>query len=95
VYIELLRRKKECDFLIKQDLSIIQAIQVTKTLSDPDKNAREIAGLLEAMSTAHLTEGLILTLAEEGTKLIIDNEISYHITVMPVWKWLITDHRVL
>jgi predicted AAA+ superfamily ATPase len=96
VYIELVRRKKEiyfhklkkeCDFLIKQDLDIVQAIQVTLSLGDPDTKKREIAGLIEAMSTHHLNQGLILTLDEEGKEVCLDNGITYDILIIPAWKW--------
>lgn len=100
VYIELLRRKKEiyfhkqkreCDFLIKRDLNIIQAIQVTKTLSDAATKHREITGLIEAMRFSDLEQGLILTAEEEGHERVIENGVAYDITMMPVWKWLLTE----
>jgi predicted AAA+ superfamily ATPase len=96
VFIELIRRKKEiyfhkhkkeCDFLIKQDLEIIQAIQVTVSLTDEATKTREMAGLIEAMSMYNLKEGLILTLDEEGQASMVINETTYVITFMPVWKW--------
>ena len=94
VFIELKRKgfeiyyhkhKKECDFLIKKGLDIIQAIQVTKSLSDINTNKREIDGLIEAMKIYNLKEGLILTDDEE-------NEFSqdgFKIIVKPIWKWLL------
>ena len=42
--------KKECDFIIREGNQIIQAIQVTTTLSDEEVKNREINGLIEAMS---------------------------------------------
>lgn len=80
--------KYECDFLIKKELKITSAIQVTKTLSDPEVKQREIRGLLEAMQTYQLNEGLILTLDEEGTE-VIDHE-NQHIKIIPTWKWLLS-----
>ena len=79
------KQKKECDFIIKDGLDIIQAIQVTKSLSDINTNKREIDGLIEAMKTYDLKEGLILTDDEE-------NEFSqdgFKIIVKPIWKWLL------
>lgn len=79
------RQKKECDFIIKEGLDIIQAIQVTKSLSDINTNKREIDGLIEAMKVHDLKEGLILTDDE-------DNEFSqdgFKIVVKPIWKWLL------
>ena len=44
----------------------MRAIQVTKSLEDPDVRERELRGLVEAMNQYQLTEGIILTLDEEG-----------------------------
>jgi predicted AAA+ superfamily ATPase len=95
VYIELLRRKKEiyfhkqkceCDFIVKRELQIVEAIQVTATLLDSKTRKREIAGLMEAMNMANLKQGLILTMQEQEEQISID---GHEIIVMPVWKWLI------
>ncbi|TGC06765.1 ATP-binding protein [Methanolobus halotolerans] len=70
VFMELKRRsqevyyhrdKKECDFVIREGYRIREAIQVTKSMEDPDTMKRELDGLLEAMKTYDLQEGLILT----------------------------------
>ena len=79
------KQKKECDFIIKEGLDIIQAIQVTKSLSDINTNKREIDGLIEAMKVHNLKEGLILT-DEEENELIQD---GFKIIVKPIWKWLL------
>ncbi len=94
VFVELIRRekevyfhqqKKECDFIIKQGLQITQAIQVSRSLQDQHTKTREIAGLMEAMKSYGLQEGLILTEDEEYE---IDSD-GLKITVKPVWKWLL------
>ena len=94
VFIELLRQghevyfhqgKKECDFIIKEGLTITQAIQVCRTLQDEETKKRELEGLKEALETYGLIEGVILTEDEEY-------EISFQgrrIIVQPVWKWLL------
>ena len=46
---------------------------------------REIEGLIEAMSTYDLTEGLIITENEES---LLEIE-GYKIKVIPLWKWLL------
>lgn len=79
------RQKKECDFIIKEGLDIIQAIQVTKSLSDINTKKREIDGLIEAMKTYGLKKGLILTDDEEN-EFIQD---GFKIIVKPIWKWLL------
>jgi hypothetical protein len=82
------KQKSECDFLIKEELKITQAIQVTKTLNDPDVKKREIRGLLEAMQIYDLSEGLILTLDEEG----LENQDGKQIKIMPTWKWMLPSY---
>jgi len=83
------RDKKECDFLIKKEIEITQAIQVTLSLVEPDTRQREIEGLVEAMQVYQLQEGLILTLNETDQFEYSVNGISYLIHVFPVWKWLL------
>ncbi len=92
VFIELKRRgkeiyyhkqKKECDFVIKEGLEIIQAIQVTKSLDDIDTKKREIEGLLDACKSYNLKTGLILTEDEEYEL----EQDGIKIQVLPVWKW--------
>ena len=94
VYLQLVRQKTdtyyhsaktECDFVIKKDLKITQAIQVATNLSNPKTKKREVDGLLDAMRKYELEEGLILTLEEEDE---INTE-NYKIVIKPVWKWLL------
>jgi hypothetical protein len=95
VFIELKRRnlgiyyhssdKAECDFVIKEGLDIVSAIQVTKSLSDIETKKRELKGLLEAMKTYNLKEGLILTEDEEGVETYEGKKIN----IKPIWKWLL------
>ncbi|MFQ5650064.1 MAG: ATP-binding protein [bacterium] len=93
VFIELLRReqtvfyfheKYECDFVVTAHASVEQAIQVCYEINR-DNEAREINGLLGAMQTYHLNEGLLLTYEQEEDRLI-DNK---SIRIVPVWKWLL------
>lgn len=81
------KRKKECDFVIKEGLDIIEAIQVTKSLDDIDTRNREVFGLLDAMQTYNLKEGLILTEDEEGVEQHLDKIIH----IVPIWKWLLNN----
>jgi len=96
VFIDLIRRekevyyhlgKKECDFVIKKGLKITQAIQVSKSLSNPLIEQRELQGLLEAMNKYKLTKGLILTQEEEKEIKIRDKIII----VKPIWHYLLED----
>jgi Predicted ATPase (AAA+ superfamily) len=93
VFIELIRRQSEvyyhkgsyeCDFLIKADNKITNAIQVTKELN-PDNKKRELEGLREAMKAYDLQEGFILT---KDTEELIEMD-GRKIFVRPVWKWLL------
>ena len=80
------KEKKECDFIVREGNQIIQAIQVTTSLTDEKERTREIEGLTEAMEMYHLQEGTILTENEQET--IEVNGFTIH--VIPIWKWLIT-----
>ena len=77
--------QRECDFIIRQGNRIVAAIQVATHLSDSKIRKREFDGLLEAIKTYDLREGLILTENEEE---IIEME-GYKIQVIPIWKWLL------
>ncbi len=94
VFLQLKRRydeiyyhleKNECDFVIKENLKITQAIQVSQKLDNPVTKQREIAGLMDAMKKYDLKEGYILTLEEEGS-MELDNKNIY---IKPIWKWLL------
>ena len=78
------KEKSECDFILKDKLKIVQAIQVTQNLDDSNKS-REIAGLLEACKKYKLKEGMILTYDQEK-EIVVDDK---KIVVKPVWKWLL------
>jgi len=91
VFVELKRRGKEiyyhkdmyeCDFIVKEESKITQAIQVCKSIKDPDTRKREILGIKEAIKKYKLKTALILTENEEE---IINKEIQ----AIPLWKWLL------
>ncbi len=77
------QKKYECDFLEKEGQKIKQAIQVVYLLDIHNKE-REINGLLEAMQTYNLKEGLILTMDQEEDLSLKNKKIK----IMPVYKWL-------
>jgi len=94
VFIELKRRslevyyhqgKGECDFVIRTGFNIDQAIQVCYTFDSDVTKQREINGVLEAMQTYNLREGLILTSDYEEIITLGDHIIN----ILPVWKWLL------
>lgn len=77
--------KKECDFVLREGNRIVQVIQVTSSLSNPEVKKREIEGLIEAGKAYELREGIILTENESDT---IDMD-EFRISVIPIWKWLL------
>jgi len=92
VFIELKRKKKEiyywkdkneCDFVVKTNFKVREAIQVCYNLED--NKEREINGLIEAMKNFSLKKGLILTYDQDGS-FMKDNK---EIIIKPVWKWLL------
>jgi uncharacterized protein len=99
VFIELKRRfadniyyhqgKYECDFIIREGIDIIQAIQVTQHLQGPETREREYRGLLDAMQTYGLLEGIILTENELGVDKRVEAGKAYHIQIMPIAQWLL------
>lgn len=101
VAIELFRRWKqlyyfndgrECDFVIKEPLSlkIEQAIQVTRTLDFHNKE-REIQWLLQAMKKCKLSQGYIFTYDEK--KIIVEDGCTIY--VVPVWERLLENEDVV
>jgi len=93
VYMELRRRgkevyyhrmKKECDFLVKEGIDITGAIQVSADIDDGKTRKREMDGLLEAMRTYYLEEGLLLT--EDDFEDTATDDLM--IKIRPVWYWL-------
>lgn len=93
IYLELLRRGKEvyyhagkyeCDFLVKEGLKIVEAIQVAYTLNR-DNFEREYNGLKEALQLYGLSEGAILV----NDTNISSQQIPDGIKVIEAWKWLL------
>lgn len=93
VFLDLKRRdleiyfhkdKKECDFLVLDRGKVVEAIQVTMTLT-PENEERETAGLVEALERYKLKKGIIITQDQER-KIKFENHI---IDVVPAWKWLL------
>ena len=96
VAIELFRRnvemyyfkeKNECDFIIKDGIKIICALQVCWEITQHNRK-REIGGLIEACKALDLPSGVIMTYDQEEQ--IKENGIR--ISVLPVWKWLLLDN---
>lgn len=95
VCVELMRRGKdiyyhadtqECDFIMREGVTIVEAMQVTVSIKDAGTREREIKGLLAAMERYGLTIGTIITLEEEEEITVNDHQL---ISVRPIWKWLL------
>lgn len=93
VYVELCRRGKEmyyyndgkeCDFIVRSNGSVTEALQVTVSLKDSMTKDREEAGLLAAMDAFELKEGTIITLDEMEEKTLPDGR---QIHVIPFYRW--------
>jgi len=80
------KQKYECDFLIRNGNKITTALQVTADFSDIKTKDREIRGLLEAMESYNLSNGLILTYDQELEDIKIGKR---KIRILPVWKWVL------
>lgn len=76
---------KECDFVIQQEDSIKELLQVTWDMSEADTREREIEGLLEASSVTGC-DNLTIVTADEEMDLTVNGKI---IKVIPAWKWLL------
>lgn len=80
------KSKNECDFVIRNGGVIVSAIQVCRDLHDGNRK-REVNGLLDALQTYDLDQGLILTYDQEDEFELNGKKII----VMPVWMWLLKD----
>ena len=78
------KEKNECDFVVRKDTKIIEAIQVCFELNEENKD-REAKGIIEALEKFKLNTGLILTYNQEDTL----QENGKTIIVKPIWKWLL------
>jgi len=69
----------ECDFLIREDQSVTQAIQVCWHVNE-DNVKREILGIKEAIRLTKAIHGIIITFDQEDE---LDG-----IPLIPAWKWM-------
>lgn len=78
------RERYECDFVVLEGSRPMAAIQVTWQLDSRDHD-RELRGLVEAMETFRIKNGLILTYGDEGRETYRGRRVR----VMPAWKWML------
>lgn len=79
------RGKGECDFIIRENLKVIDAIQVTTQMNNKKTREREFNGLIGALEEFELDEGYIVT--EDEYANIKKN--NYTIKIRPLWFWLL------
>lgn len=94
IFIELKRRRKnvfyfreknECDFILEQNGSVTDIIQVCSQLNR-ENESRELMGLAEAAQIFHLKDGTLITYDLEKTMEFKNIKIQ----IIPAWKWLLT-----
>ena len=74
----------ECDFIVREGLSIKQAIQVVYDISEKTKK-REVKGILACAKEFRLRESLVITKDYEKEEKIENKRIKF----IPLWKWLL------
>lgn len=97
VFIELKRRGKdvyywknekvEVDFVVKEGLGPTDILQVCWDITDGKTKKREVKGLVEALQTFKLKQGIVIT--EDYSR--IENIESKKVTFVPLWKWLLSE----
>lgn len=96
VFIELKRRacevyyysgKFECDFLLKENLLITEAIQVTYTLN-AENFTRETGGLKEVMQLFGIRKATLIVFDDNKYNV----ELAAGISIVPAYEWFLTNH---
>jgi predicted AAA+ superfamily ATPase len=78
------KNHQECDFIVVRQGKPAAAVQVTWELNISSEK-REIKGLLEAMRSLDIREGLVLTYDQEEA-LTVE---GVTVKVIPAWKWML------
>ena len=76
-------RSGECDFVVCEGDTVVQAIQVSYDISSPKTRSREIVGLLLANRLTKCTNLLLLTDHEFAD----EEHNGVHIAIRPVYAW--------
>jgi hypothetical protein len=79
----------ECDFVIRHNKKITEAIQVCYNMETQEIQKRELQGISEAMNTYNLKTGTIITMNEERE--IKQNNTT--IKIIPAWKWIMNSEE--
>ncbi len=78
--------KSECDFIVSENHTVTQAIQVSLDMSSEETKQREFKGLLNACQHFHLDRGTIVTYDSEDDFI----REGIHIHVIPFYKWALS-----
>jgi len=76
--------KRECDFVVFQDMAIQHILQVSYEINSMNKQ-REIDGLVEAMDFFRQNKACIVTFNQEDELIINDKKVI----ILPFWKWVV------
>lgn len=94
IYYGKTRKGKEVDFLIKEGLHVVEAIQVSSSLADEKTRHREFQALTEIReelkrdaSKAGIS-GLVMTVITNEEEGVMETG-SGDIRLIPLWKWLL------
>lgn len=80
--------KQECDFVVKDRGTIVEAMQACLVFSDENRQ-REIDGLVAAMEAFRLDRGMIVTRDETDELSVAGKTIA----VIPAWRWFLGQGR--
>ena len=72
----------ECDFVVIDKDRLVEAIQVSFDLSDPETKKRELKGLIQACQKFNLKQGTIITFDLTGK--FVSQGIK--VSLIPAWK---------
>lgn len=75
----------ECDFVFQRGDRVVQLIQATWSMADPETRERELKGLLEVSSATGCDNLWVITCDEENSW----DRNGKQIRVVPAWKWLL------
>ncbi len=80
------KNKRECDFVVLEQSTVTDIVQVSYTIAERKTRQREIEGLVDTCKNLSLHEGCLITAAEEED--IVERGIT--IKVVPAYKYLLT-----
>ncbi len=79
-------RREKVDFLVGDALasSPYELIQVTVDMGSPKSRERELGSLEVAMEKTRLSNGVVVTLREDGEEVLGSGR---RVRIVPAWKW--------